>query len=387
MKIASIRPVLLGYDTSGDAPLAWSGGTITTWDAALVEVTLPSGVTGLGEVAQGTMAAEAVPGILDALSRYLEDVDMPAIAIGDHLRDKTRFWARGGISSGVIAAVELACLDAEAIEAGLPLWQHLQAQHAGPAAEPAAAIDAYASGGLGTTFDQVADWTLQQADSGFRTIKIRAMGDPATTIDLARHVAGLLGSRARLCLDAVQGCAADPWPVSDAIAVGQELSRLGMYWYEEPCAVEDLDGYVAVRSAVDIAVTGVESFTVVEDFHRLLDAEAVDIAQPDLSMIGGYAQFRRVVDHARAAGIRAIPHVWGSGVQLMTSIHAAFACGLDLVEVCTLLNPLREATLTHPLALVDGAIRRPTEPGSGATLPADAEQAFAYRPGRGMLIR
>ncbi|MGH3642090.1 MAG: mandelate racemase/muconate lactonizing enzyme family protein [Mycobacterium sp.] len=387
MKIASIRPVLLSYDTSRDAPLAWSGGTITTWDAALVEVTLPSGVTGLGEVAQGTMAAEAVPGILDALSRYLEDVDMPAIAIGDHLRDKTRFWARGGISSGVIAAVELACLDAESIEAGVPLWQHLQGQHDGPVDEPAATIDAYASGGLGTTFEQVADWTIEQFEAGFRTIKIRAMRDPATTIDLARHVAGLLGGRARLCLDAVQGCASNPWPISDAIAVGQELSRLGAYWYEEPCAVEDLAGYVAVRSAVDVAVTGVESFTVVEDFYRLIDAKAVDIAQPDLSMIGGYAQFRRVADYARAAGIDAIPHVWGSGVQLMTSVHAAFATGLNLVEVCTLLNPLREATMNNPLTLIDGAIPRPTEPGSGATLPADAEQTFAYRPGRGMLIR
>jgi hypothetical protein len=33
MRIDRVRPVLLSYETHDDPPLAWVGGTVTTWDA------------------------------------------------------------------------------------------------------------------------------------------------------------------------------------------------------------------------------------------------------------------------------------------------------------------------------------------------------------------
>lgn len=383
MKIASIRPVLLSYDTAGDPPLEWVGGRIASWDAALIEVRLASGATGLGEVAQGTMAAEAAPGILAALRRYLPRGDVPGHELGDYLRDRTRFWSRGGISSGVIAAVEIACLDAEANDAGIPLWRHLRGSTDGVTGS----IEVYASGGLGTSSEQVSTWIAEQEAAGHRTVKFRAMRDPQTTIDLLHHVVPKLAPGTRFSLDAVQGCASSPWSTEDAIRVGREAAALGARWYEEPCAAEDTAGYAAVRNAVETDVTGVESHSTLTDFIHLIDAGSVDIAQPDLSMVGGWVQFQRVAQYADDRGIGCFPHVWGSGVQLMTSLHAAIAAGLPLVEVCTLLNPLREATLAESLAVTDGRVQVPTGPGSGSVLPADAEERFPYRPGGGMVIR
>ncbi|HSZ41448.1 MAG TPA: mandelate racemase/muconate lactonizing enzyme family protein [Trebonia sp.] len=386
MRIDRVRPVLLSYDTRDDPPLEWVGGTITTWDAALVEVTTASGATGLGEVAQSTMAAEAVPGIVDALRRYLPAGEFQGREIGDHLRAQTRFWARGGISSGVIAAISTACLDAEAREAGVPLWRHLAAD---PSAVPDS-IEAYASGGLGTTNEQVAGWVAEQEAAGFGTVKIRAMRDPRTTIELLDYLRERLSGGTRVALDLVQGCASHPWSVADAISVGQAFAeRLPYRWYEEPCAAEDIKGYAAVTAAVDVPVSGVESYSVPEDFEHLMDAGGVNIVQPDLSMMGGFSCFERVVASARRRGVDAIPHVWGSGVQLLTSVHAAFALGMPLVEVCTLLNPMRDATQEHPLTIARGRIARAdlAAAGSGAALPAGAEERFAYQYGKGMLIK
>lgn len=385
MKIASIRPVLLSYDNRNDPPLEWVGGRIWAWNTALVEVTTENGTTGLGEVSQATMAAEAVPGLLTALLPYIPTDEFSGKEVGDHLRSYTRFWARGGIASGVIAAVEMACLDAESKEAGLPLWKHLTSDES---AVPES-IEGYASGGLGVTPEQVFGWISAQEQAGFGTVKIRAMRDPKTTIELLDYVASRLGTGTRVALDLVQGCASHPWSIADAITVGSAFqTTLPYHWYEEPCAAEDIQGYAEVTAALEVPVSGVESYSVREDFGHLMDIDGVRIVQPDLGMVGGYSQFSRVVTEARGRGVDSIPHVWGSGIQLLNSMHAAFALGMPLLEVCTLNNPLREATQAAPFPIRDGRIHRSdlAAIGSGAVLPEGAEEEFAFLPGLGMKI-
>ncbi|WP_168207373.1 mandelate racemase/muconate lactonizing enzyme family protein [Microlunatus elymi] len=385
MRIETVRSVLLTYDNRNDPPLEWVGGRIWAWNAALVEVRTPDGTIGLGEVSQATMAAEAVPGLLMALEPYLPDDDFRAADIGDHLRSFTRFWARGGIASGVIAAVEMACLDAEAKENGVPLWRHLAED---PDAVPDS-IRGYASGGLGVTKEQVHEWVAQQEDAGFGTVKIRAMRDPQTTVALMEHIAPLLQSGTRVALDLVQGCASRPWSVDDAIKVGQAFqTTLPFHWYEEPCAAEDVAGYAAVTVALDVPVSGVESYSIRDQFEHLMDANGVRVVQPDVGMVGGFAEFRRVVTDARRRGVDSIPHVWGSGVQLLNSAHVAFALGMPLLEVCTLKNPMREATQSKPFPIANGVIDRAalSEPGSGAILPDGAEEEFSFVPALGMKI-
>ncbi|MFI6346151.1 enolase C-terminal domain-like protein [Streptomyces sp. NPDC050560] len=385
MKIASIRSVLLSHDNSGAPPLEWVGGRIWAWNAALVEVTTETGARGLGEVSQSTMAAEAVPGLLTAFEPYLPTGEFRGVNIGDHLRAYTRFWARGGIASGVIAAIEMACLDAEAKEAGVPLWRHLAED---PDAVPTA-VRGYASGGLGVTHEQIHGWVAAQEDAGFDIVKIRAMRDPGTTVRLLEHLAPRLSSGTRVALDLVQGCSSHPWRVEDAITVGRAFQEtLPHSWYEEPCAAEDIEGYAAVTRALDVPVSGVESYSVIQDFGHLMDAGGVGIVQPDVGMVGGFADFRRVVERSRRQGLDSIPHVWGSGVQLLNSTHVAFALGMPLVEVCTLRNPLREATQSAPFPIHGGTISRDdlAEPGSGAVLTPRIEEEFAFVPGLGMKI-
>jgi L-alanine-DL-glutamate epimerase-like enolase superfamily enzyme len=109
-------------------------------------------------------------------------------------------------------------------------------------------LEAYASGSLGRTFEQVAAWVVAQEDAGFRTVKFRAMSDPKTTLALLDYLVPELGGT-RFVVDAVQGCASHPWSTDDAIRVGREISARGGLWYEEPCRAEDIAGY-AGRCAV-----------------------------------------------------------------------------------------------------------------------------------------
>jgi L-alanine-DL-glutamate epimerase-like enolase superfamily enzyme len=382
LTIAGIRAVLLSHRYPPGEELTWVGGVIRSWDAALVEVTLDDGTRGIGEAGAGIMAALAVPGLVDAFRPYAEGAAFGSpLEVGDHLRAYTAFWSRGGIASGVAGAIETAALDAVATREGVPAYEVL----GGPRRT---AIEAYASGGLGTTFEEVSAWASQQVADGFHTVKFRAMTDPDTTIALLDHVVSRLPAGTRFIIDAVQACAARPWSSEDAIRVGGRAAELGARWYEEPCQADDIAGYAAVRAAVDVPVSGVESNGTEREFAQLLDAAAVDIVQPDVTFVGGPRAFSRVAARAHRAGAACVPHVWGSAVTFAANLHTALAePDVELFEFCTLPNPLRDAMRVEPVRFADGRISAPTAPGLGLALTPDIEREFPFQAGGGHVIR
>jgi D-galactarolactone cycloisomerase len=382
LRVESVRAVLLSATYPPGKELTWVGGTIWSWDAALVEVTLSDGTTGLGEAGAGIMAAQAVPGIVTAFEPYLVGVDFAhPLEVADHLRAYTAFWSRGGILNGVAGAIETACLDAVAKRAGVPAYELL-------GGAKRSSIETYASGGLGTTFDEISQWMFAQVDAGFRTVKFRAMKDPDTTLRLLDHVVGQLPDGIQFVLDAVQGCASSPWSVDDAIRVGREVAARGARWYEEPCFANDLEGYARVRSELTVPISGVESNGTVREFAELIAAGGIDVAQPDVTFVGGPRAFSDVASLASAAGLACVPHVWGSGVTFSANLHTVLAePGVELFEYCTLPNPLRDALLVEPVGFENGTLRAPTAPGLGVAITPELERTFAFVAGGGHVIR
>jgi D-galactarolactone cycloisomerase len=382
LRVTGIRPVLLSATYPPGKELTWVGGTIWSWDAALIEVTLSDGTTGLGEAGAGIMAARAVPGIVDAFTSYLLDTEFGhPLEVADHLRAYTAFWSRGGILNGVAGAIEIACLDAVAKRAGVPAYELLGGRKRD-------SIETYASGGLGTTFEQISQWMLTQVAAGFRTVKFRAMTDPDTTLQLLDHVVGELPDGVRFILDAVQGCASSPWSVDEAIRVGRTVATRGARWYEEPCFANDLDGYARVRAELDVPISGVESNGTVREFAELISSGGIDIAQPDVTFVGGPRAFTEVASLAAEAGLGCVPHVWGSGVTFAANLHTVLAeRSIELFEYCTLPNPLRDVLLVEPVGFEDGKLAAPTAPGLGVALTPELEREFAFVPGGGHVIR
>jgi len=381
-KVVKIRPIVLSSVYPPGRELVWVGGTIKSWDAGLVEVTLEDGTTGIGEAGAAIMAAAAVPGLVESFAPYIlgQEFSHP-LSVGDHLRAFTAFWSRGGIANGVAGAIEIACIDAVGKREGFPAFEIMGGSNK-------SVIEAYASGGLGTDFDQVLQWANKQYENGFDTVKFRAMRDPETTLELLDYVIPKLPSGKQFILDAVQGCASNPWELAETIKVGQAVSRYGGRWYEEPCFGDDVEGYAAVEKAVSAPTSGVESHGTFQEFQVLIDAQGVNIAQPDSTFIGGTNAFFRVAEYARNHGIACVPHVWGSAVTFMANLHASFAHDhVKLFEYCTLPNELRDALFAENISFHDSKIRRPVLPGIGVKVDAAMEAKFPYQNVGGHVIR
>lgn len=381
MKITDVRAVLLSHVYEPSERLAWVGGYIDSWDAALVEVTTDEGVRGVGEVAQGIMGAVAVPGIAEALKPYVIGQNPLHVGgVSERLANRTVFWARGGIATGVIGAIEIALWDIAGKVYNVPVYQLL----GGLAHER---LPLYASGGLGASKERIVAFARANEEQGLTIIKVRAIRTPEESIEVAQAVRAALRPETKLVLDAVQGCASRPWPVKSAIRVGKALEAIDALWYEEPCRAEDVEGYAEVRRRVNVPVSGVESYATRFEFAHLLKAEGVDILQPDAAMVGGIIEVQRIAALAETRFLRVIPHSWGTGVTLMANLHTAFATpAAEMAEYCRLPNPLRDATLAEPLRIEDGQVLPPRLPGLGVVLTPEIEQRFRFLPGHGHVI-
>jgi D-arabinonate dehydratase/D-galactarolactone cycloisomerase len=374
MRISRVEPVLLSYTYPPDDVQTWSGGALPGITAGLVRVTTEDGLTGIGETYAANYAPEVVRALVEHFSRYLVGAD-PADVEGlwRECYSRTLYWGRFGIAISVLSGIESALWDLVGKAAGKPVHALLGTVHS--------RLPRYASGGMDAAPDKLRREQSGYAAAGFLASKIRAGVSADADYDKAALSLDALGPGVGLAVDAVQGSNPKPWSADEAIAVARRLEPLGLLWLEEPCAATDVEGYAAVRRAVDIPIAGAESCTTTFEFQRYLDADALDLAQPDAAHIGGILETRRAAVLAEAKGVPIAVHAWASGACLMANYHAAFASpNCQWLEYPTQPNPLVTALLAEPLTVEDGHVLAPTAPGLGVSLTPELEQQYPYKP-------
>lgn len=380
MEIADVEAVLLSHVYPEDEQLEWSAGTIESWDASLVRVETDTGLVGWGEAGHALTGSEAVPGIVDAFRSQVVGRDPEnVLGIREDLYDKNLFWARGALPLGVIGAIEIGIYDVLAQDSGLPLYKLLGGRSDDR-------VRVYGSGGIAATPEERVEQARSFAEDGFDVVKVRALGDPMANVEYVEDLLEAVGPDVEIAFDAVQGSAGSPWSVKESIRLGRALEAHAdqIYWYEEPCRAENLDGFARVRDAVDVPVTGIESRTGRHEFRDVVDAQAVDVLQPDVTIAGGFAETSKISGYAAGHDVPLAMHVWGTGVSLLANLHFAAAdTNCDIVEYCQLPNPLREELLPDSFACDGQYVSLPEEPGLGVDIPDAVTEEFAYVPGKG----
>src|SRR5699024_7119077 len=133
-------------------------------------------------------------------------------------------------------------------------------------------------------------------EAGYRAMKMKVGG--LTPGDDLREVAGIraeIGDDVLLMADA--NCAYDS---RTAIRVGRGLEEHGVAWFEAPVQRGDLEGYLEVRRALGIPITGGEHLGSLDAFREYVSQRVVDVLQPDVANCGGLGSARRIAALARA---------------------------------------------------------------------------------------
>jgi D-galactarolactone cycloisomerase len=177
----------------------------------------------------------------------------------------------------------------------------------------------------------------------------------------------------------------------EAIPLGRELERLGVFWFEEPVAPEDHQGYRDVCTALDMAVAGGEAEFTRWGFRDLIANRCVDILQPETCGLGGITEYCKVLALAHTYFIPVVNHVWGSGVAVAMNLHLLAAMPdlpgaaepvQPMLEYDTTPNRFREELLATPLAISEqvkrngGWVSLPPGPGLGIEINFDFMKKF-----------
>jgi L-alanine-DL-glutamate epimerase-like enolase superfamily enzyme len=379
MRIARIESILLRCPFPDGIRYVYSGGVVENMDVCLIRVTDEDGAYGIGEVTHGQFCYEPILGLVSHFSRVLEG--HPAADINrawDIMYQSSLFWNRQGIGIGVMGGIDIALHDLLGKRLQVPVYQLL-----GGAAR--SSVRVYASNGLfGDPDPMIADIRRARA-ANFTAYKMRVV-DPETIVSLVEAARQEVGSSMDLIVDAVQGSCAVPWSlaISQRLAAALEPSRV--LWLEEPCRVEDVDGYAFLRQTTSLNIAGAESIPTALAFKPYLEKQAFDVLQFDIAT-SGFTEGRRIAALAGAYSKPIVIHSWGSAVSAMAGVHFALATpNCAMTEYCFMDHSLNGQLTQKPLHVKDGRIKTPTEPGLGITFDEKLLSAYPYQPGLNTMI-
>jgi L-alanine-DL-glutamate epimerase-like enolase superfamily enzyme len=191
---------------------------------------------------------------------------------------------RPGIAATAISAVDVALWDLKSKLLGIPLASALPRFHD--------SVPVYGSGGF-TSYsnerlrEQLAGWV----EDGIPRVKMRVGRDPAADPERVRVAREAVGDRVELMVDA--NGAYRPKP---ALEWAGRFAAFGVTYFEEPVSSDDLAGlrFVREHAPAGVSIAAGEYGWELVDFEGLLEAEAVDILQADVTRCGGITNLLRI---------------------------------------------------------------------------------------------
>ncbi|MFZ1753496.1 MAG: galactonate dehydratase [Caldilineaceae bacterium] len=176
----------------------------------------------------------------------------------------------------------------------------------------------------------------------------------------------------------------DPHARLFEVSQAQELCRVVApyrpFFVEEPLRPENYDAMQKLSQQVDVPLATGEMLYTRHEFRELLARQAVNIIQPDICLMGGLWEMKKVAAMADAHYVSVAPHNPCGPVATAVNVHfAASTHNFLILEYHADDEGARRDIVDEPMKLVDGYLEIPEKPGLGIDLNVEALAAYPFK--------
>ena len=362
MKIKSIETLTLAVPL--DRPIFFATRVVKERDLTVTRITTDDGIVGLSCVQIGEPLSIAA-----IIERKLKP-----LVVGEDPLDVERLWDRmymemrrdrKGAAIRAMSAVDIALWDIKGKYFNVPLYKLLGGYRK--------RVPCYASGGYyheGKGLKGLAEEMELYLKHGFTAVKIKigavSVKEDIERVKTARKV---IGPDVQLLIDANNA-----YDAPTAIQVGRALEEQGAFFFEEPVRPDDLQGSQLVADVLDIPVASGELEYTLWGFRDLIGNRAVDMIQPDATVVGGITEWTKVAALAKAYHIPVSPH-WEQEVHM--HMVGAFPNTLWVEYFMREIGVRMEDKIYADFVVArDGFLDIPDKPGLGIELKSEAIKKY-----------
>jgi D-galactarolactone cycloisomerase len=363
MKITSVEAFHLAIPFEHGAPLPpqGSGGVRTTLDSVYVRIDTDQGFTGWGECfgfACSPVTRFALQDVVRPMLMGRACEDIPALMRDLHKRVQSA--GRNGPLIFALSGVDIALWDIAGKAQNKPVHQMLGGDG------HRTSVPAYASLMRLETPQNITKVCNDVVARGFGQIKLHER-----TIEAVSAARDALGPDVPLMLDT--NCT---WDLETAIDMAHRLEPYHLTWLEEPIfPPDDYKALAKLRASCAIPIAAGENLGNLLDVERILDAQAVDVVQPDPIKMGGITECWKALQMAEARGVQAEPHSPWHGPGLAAALHLIAAMKSHCVAEFYYAD-LKELPIGDAGVPRDGRLFVPQGPGLGVEVNEDVVSRY-----------
>jgi len=315
VKITSIKSHVLRYELEDE--LGYSQQYYKHRTAHLVEIETDEGITGWGECFG--------PGNIALANKFIVEKVIQPLIKGENPTNKEYIWhkvynslrdsGQKGMPIQALSGIDIALWDILSKKANLPLYQLL-----GGKCNNQIPVYGYGMMLQKKPVEQLIELFQKEAkeikEKNFKAMKMKIGIGPKDDLKLVKAVREAIGDDYKLMVDANHA-----YNLSEALYVGKGLDEMNVYWFEEPVAPEDYEGYKELKKKLNTNIAGGEAEFTKYGWNQLIKNRCVDIAQPEVCGLGGITEYLKVSALAQSNFIPIINHVWGSALSIAVNLH------------------------------------------------------------------
>ncbi len=355
----------------------------TSWrNLTFVKVETDEGLTGISEVRMNNRT--------DALVAYIDGAKRRHVIGSDPFNTEDLYqrmfrddYGRAGeiVATG-ISVIEIACWDIIGKALNQPVYRLL-----GGACRDK--IKAYANGWyrVERTPEEFHDAAKRVIEKGYKALKFDPFGagyyelsyeEKLKSVSLVEAVRDAVGPDVEILVE-MHG----RFSPYTAIEIAAELEQFKPSWVEEPVPPDNIAALAKAADSINLPVATGERLHNKYEYRELINLQAADILQPDITQTGGFLETKKIAAMGDMCYMTVAPHNVGGPVSTASALHFA-ACTTNF-KIQEHFNDFSEAWVKEAATgcpeVIDGYFSLPNGPGLGMKLNEDLIAQHPYREG------